>query len=65
MPEERKWGKPMRILEMIIKRFDREDGQALAEYALILAFIAIVCVGAVGLLGVAISAVFPSVTGSL
>jgi Flp pilus assembly pilin Flp len=55
----------MRILEMIIKRFDREDGQALAEYALILAFIAIICVAAVGLLGIAISAVFPSVTGSL
>ena len=55
----------MRILEMIMKRFDCEDGQALAEYALILAFIAIICVAAVGLLGVAISAVFPSVTGSL
>ena len=55
----------MRILEMIMKRFDREDGQALSEYALILAFIAIICVAAVGALGIAISAVFPSVTGSL
>ena len=31
-----------------------ESGQGLAEYALILAFIAIVCVGAVGTLGATI-----------
>ena len=30
---------------------DREDGQALVEYALILAFIAIVCVGALIVIG--------------
>jgi Flp pilus assembly pilin Flp len=33
-----------------------ESGQGLAEYALILAFIAIVCAGALGALGPAISA---------
>jgi Flp pilus assembly pilin Flp len=33
-----------------------ESGQGLAEYALILAFIAIVCAGALGALGTAISA---------
>lgn len=54
----------MQILGMIIKRFDREDGQALAEYSLILAFIAIVCVLALTALGVAVSGVFGSVAGS-
>ena len=38
-----------------------EKGQALAEYALILAFIAIVCVLAVTALGVAISGALGSV----
>lgn len=64
MPQERKWTKAMQILDMFIKRFDREDGQALAEYGLILAFIAIVCVLALTALGVAISGVFGGVTGS-
>ena len=43
---------------------NREDGQALAEYALILAFIAIVCVLAVTLLGVAISGALSGITGA-
>jgi pilus assembly protein Flp/PilA len=55
----------MQILDMIIKRFDREDGQALAEYGLILAFIAIVCVLALTALGVAVSGLLGSVTGAL
>jgi len=38
-----------------------ESGQALAEYSLILAFIAIVCVLAVGLLGIAISVGFGAI----
>ena len=37
-----------------IKRFAGQDGQGLAEYSLILAFIAIVCVASVTLLGLAI-----------
>ena len=54
----------MRIFEMIIKQFDRESGQALAEYALLLAFIAIICVAAVGALGLAISGGFGGITGA-
>ncbi len=33
----------------------REDGQAMAEYGLILALIAVVCVVAVGAIGLAVS----------
>ena len=54
----------MQILGMITKRTDREDGQALAEYALIMAFIAIVCVAALTALGIAVSGIFGSVAGS-
>ena len=49
----------------IVARLGREDGQALAEYGLLLALIAIVCVLALTALGVAISGVLGGVTGSL
>ncbi len=55
----------MQILGKVIKRCGREDGQALAEYGLILALIFIVCVLAAQMLGVAISSIFPVVTGAL
>ena len=35
-------------------RFEREEGQALAEYGLILALIAVVCIAVLGLLGFAL-----------
>jgi len=35
-------------------RFEREEGQALAEYGLILALIAVICVGLLTVLGAAI-----------
>jgi Flp pilus assembly pilin Flp len=45
-----------RLIGRMTKRMhEREDGQGLAEYALILAFIAAVCVGALGALGGAIA----------
>ena len=47
-----------------VSRFEREDGQALAEYGLLLALIAVVCVAAVGFLGLAISGALSSITGS-
>jgi Flp pilus assembly pilin Flp len=43
------------IGRMAQRMHDREDGQGLAEYALILAFIAAVCVAALGALGQAIA----------
>ena len=37
-----------------VARFQRETGQALAEYGLILALIAVVCIIVLGLLGLAV-----------
>jgi pilus assembly protein Flp/PilA len=44
-----------------LQSLEREEGQTLAEYAMILALIAIVVVGAVVLLGNKISGLFSSV----
>ena len=38
-----------------VARFEREKGQALAEYGLILALIAVVCIAALGFLGLAVA----------
>ena len=43
----------------------REEGQALAEYSLILAFVFIACVIALGFLGIAISGELDTVTAAL
>lgn len=51
------------IIARVIRRADCEAGQALAEYSLALAFIAIVCVVAVSALGVAITGSFDDITG--
>ena len=48
-----------------MSQFEREEGQALAEYGLILALIAVVCLLALTALGVAISGTLGSITGSL
>ena len=53
------------VLVTLIARFDREDGQALAEYGLLLALIAVVCIAALGFLGLAIAGTLSSITGSL
>jgi pilus assembly protein Flp/PilA len=53
------------VLVGFVSRFEREDGQALAEYGLLLALIAVVCIAALGLLGLAISGTLGSITGSL
>ena len=47
------------MLEYIVRlaiRLGGQQGQALAEYSLILAFIAIVCVVALGMLGLTLAA---------
>jgi pilus assembly protein Flp/PilA len=49
----------------IVSRVEREDGQALAEYGLILALIAVVCILALTALGVAISGKLSAITGAL
>lgn len=48
----------------LIQRISREDGQALAEYGLILAFVFAVCVIAVTALGLAIAGQLGTITGS-
>ncbi len=49
----------------LMARFEREDGQALAEYGLILALIAVACLATLTALGLAVSGTLGSVTGSL
>lgn len=49
----------------LMARLGRADGQALAEYSLILTFIAIVCVVALTALGLAISGTLSGITGAL
>ncbi len=51
-------------LVFFASRFEREDGQALAEYGLLLALIAVVCIVAVTALGLAISGTLGSITGA-
>ena len=51
---------PARLLETL----HGEDGQALAEYGLLLALIAAACLVAVTALGLAIAGLMGSVTGS-
>jgi pilus assembly protein Flp/PilA len=53
------------VLAGFVSRFEREDGQALAEYGLLLALIAVVCILALTALGLAISGTLGSITGSL
>jgi Flp pilus assembly pilin Flp len=43
---------------------DEEDGQALAEYAMILLFVAVACVAVVTLLGVPIRGFYTGFNGS-
>ncbi len=51
------------LLGGLAARLRREDGQTMAEYALILALIAVVTAAVIVLLGGQISSVFNSVTG--
>jgi Flp pilus assembly pilin Flp len=52
-------------LSALVSRVDREDGQALAEYGLLMALIVVVCVVVVTALGVAISGILGSVSGAI
>jgi len=45
-----------------VARFQREDGQALAEYGLILALIAVAAIVSLGFLGVAIAGQLDAIT---
>lgn len=52
------------MLQWFLSRLQQEEGQGLAEYALILAFIAIVAVAAVTFLGTQISTILSQVGNS-
>lgn len=45
-----------------VARFEREDGQALAEYGLILALIAVACIAFLTALGLAIAGQLDAIT---
>jgi len=53
------------LVQYILSLFDREEGQGLAEYALILALIAIVAIAALLILGPAIAGILTRVGGSI
>ena len=52
-------------LTWLVTRYQREDGQALAEYGLLLALIAVVCIVALTALGLAIAGTLSSLTSKL
>jgi pilus assembly protein Flp/PilA len=54
-----------RNLSITLARVRDEDGQALAEYGLLLALIAVACLAAVTALGLAIAGQLGTITGSL
>ena len=49
----------------LMARFRSEDGQALAEYGLILALIAVICLLALGAVGLAISGTLDDVAAAM
>jgi pilus assembly protein Flp/PilA len=53
------------FLDMIRIFRDREEGQAMVEYALILALVSVVAAAALTPLGTAIASLFTSITGQL
>jgi len=52
-------------LTWLVTRYQREDGQALAECGLLLALIAVVCIVALTALGLAIAGTLSKITGKL
>jgi pilus assembly protein Flp/PilA len=56
---------PMRAYLSVLALRDREEGQALVEYALLLSLIAVVSIGILTALGKSVSGIFDSVNQSL
>jgi len=54
-----------RILSLTFAVKAREEGQALVEYGLILALIAVVCVGALTALGLGVEGLLEEIVGGL
>jgi pilus assembly protein Flp/PilA len=49
----------------LLSDFRHEDGQALVEYALIIFLVALVCIGALGAIGVQVNNILNAVAGAL
>ena len=56
---------PMRAYLSVLALRDREEGQALVEYALLLSLIAVVSIGILTALGTSVSTIFSKVNHSL
>jgi pilus assembly protein Flp/PilA len=54
-----------RVMSLIVARAAREEGQALVEYGLILALIAVVCIGALTLLGENVEGLLNKLAGEI
>jgi len=55
----------MRAYLAVLALRDREEGQALVEYALLLALIAVVSIGVLTTLGTKVSGIFNTINGKL
>jgi pilus assembly protein Flp/PilA len=56
---------PMKAYLALVSMRDREEGQALVEYALLLALIAVVSIGILTTLGTSVSTIFSKVNNKL
>jgi len=56
---------PMRAYLAVVALRDREEGQALVEYALLLALIAVVSIGILTTLGQGVSGIFSKINHKL
>jgi pilus assembly protein Flp/PilA len=52
-------------MTQVLNRLRQEDGQDLLEYALLVALIALVCVGAIGLAGTNVNTIFGRIATAL
>ena len=56
---------PMRAYLALTSLRDREEGQAMVEYALILALVSVAAVGILSLLGKSVSSIFSEINADL
>ena len=55
----------MHLITRLVTLVKNEDGQDLLEYALLVALIALVCVGAIGLAGTNVNVIFGRIATAL
>ena len=56
---------PSRLYLALAALRDREEGQAMVEYALILALVSVAAVGILSVLGTSVSSIFSSINADL